>query len=269
MSRVMDPAAAVDYPYSDGRPMAESEAHLRAMLYLVGALYGHFRDRPDVYVGADMFIYHERGNPAAVVAPDVFVVLGAAKRTQDRRLSYKLWEEPKGPDFVLEVVSRRTWAADRDKKRALYARLGVGEYWLYDPTGERIPVAAACDAPGGGRLPGGCAGGGGAGGTVPAQRGAGARGAGGRGGRAARAQSGDGRYLPHAGGGARGAAGGGGGPSGRKPAGKRPRPVGRAAARRAAEARARREASARTAAEAQVAELRARLRELQGGRTPG
>ena len=138
MSRVMDPAAAVDYPYSDGRPMAESEAHLRAMLYLVGALYGHFRDRPDVYVGADMFIYHERGNPAAVVAPDVFVVLGAAKRTQDRRLSYKLWEEPKGPDFVLEVASRRTWAADRDKKRALYARLGVGEYWLYDPTGERI-----------------------------------------------------------------------------------------------------------------------------------
>ena len=138
MSRVMRPAAVVDYPYSDGQPMAESEAHLRAILYLVAALYGHFRNRPDVYVGADMFIYHEEGNPAAVVAPDVFVVIGAAKREDNRRLSYKLWEEPKGPDFVLEVASRRTWPRDRDRKRALYARLGVEEYWLYDPTGERI-----------------------------------------------------------------------------------------------------------------------------------
>ena len=138
MIRVMRPAAVVDYPYSDGQPMAESEAQLRTILYLVAALYGHFRDRPDVYVGADMFIYHEEGNPAAVVAPDVFVVIGAPKREDNRRLSYKLWEEPKGPDFVLEVASRSTWVKDRDRKRALYARLEVEEYWLYDPTGERI-----------------------------------------------------------------------------------------------------------------------------------
>ena len=73
-----------------------------------------------------------------MVAPDVFVVIGAPKRAEDRRLSYKLWEEPKGPDFVLEVASRSTWPADRDRKRALYASLGVEEYWLYDPTGERV-----------------------------------------------------------------------------------------------------------------------------------
>ena len=138
MSRVTRPAAVVDYPYSDGRALAESEAQLRAILYLVTALYRHFRDRSDVYVGADMFIYHEQGNPAAVVAPDVFVVIGAPKREENPRLSYKLWEEPKGPDFVLEVASRSTWPEDRDRKRALYARLGVEEYWLYDPTGERI-----------------------------------------------------------------------------------------------------------------------------------
>ena len=138
MSRVMRTAAAVDYPCSDGRPMAESEAQLRAMLYVVWVLYTHFRDRSDVYVGADMFIYCEEGNPGAVVAPDVFVAIGAPKRAQDPRLSYKLWEEPKGPDFVLEVVSRSTWPVDRDRKRALYASLGVEEYWLYDPPGERL-----------------------------------------------------------------------------------------------------------------------------------
>ena len=137
MNRVMCPAAVVEYPYSDGRPMAESEAQLRAIVYLVAALYGHFRDRSDVYVGGDMFVYYEEGNPAAVVAPNVFVVMGAPKRADNPRQSYKLWEEPKGPDFVLEVVSRSTWPVDRGEKRELYASLGVEEYWLYDPTSER------------------------------------------------------------------------------------------------------------------------------------
>ena len=138
MSRAMHTAVAVDYPYRDGRPMAESDAQLGAMLYLLPVLRTHFARRPDVYVGGDMFVYYERGNPEAVVAPDVFVVMGAPKRAETPRLSYKLWEEPKGPDFVLEVVSRSSWAVDRDEKPLLYAELGVREYWLYDPTGELL-----------------------------------------------------------------------------------------------------------------------------------
>ena len=138
MSRAMHTAVAVDYPYRDGRPMAESDAQLGAMLYLLPVLRTHFAHRPDVYVGGDMFVYYERGNPEAVVAPDVFVVVGAAKREANPRLSYRLWEEPKGPDFVLEVVSRGSWPVDRGEKRTLYARLGVSEYWLYDPTGEHL-----------------------------------------------------------------------------------------------------------------------------------
>ena len=137
MNRMMRTAAVVHYPCSDDRPMAESEAQLSAMLYLLPALRRHFRDRADVYVGGDMFVYYEEGNPGAVVAPDVFVVMGAAKRAEDPRRSYKLWEEPKGPDFVLEVMSRSTWSVDRDEKPELYASLGVQEYWLLDPTGEQ------------------------------------------------------------------------------------------------------------------------------------
>ena len=50
------------------------------------------------------------------------------------RLTYLLWEEAKAPDFVLEIASPGTWRDDQDKKRELYRRLGVGEYWQYDPT---------------------------------------------------------------------------------------------------------------------------------------
>ena len=74
-------------------------------------------------------------NREAVVAPDVFVVLGAPNHD---RHSYRLWDEPKVPDFVLEVTSRRTWQEDQGRKRELYRALGVAEYWQYDPTGDYL-----------------------------------------------------------------------------------------------------------------------------------
>ena len=138
MSRSVPPDVVVHYPCSDDQPMAESEFQLVPMLYVLTVLRTHFRDREDVYVGGDMFVYYEEGNPRAVVAPDVFVVIGAAKRAEHPRDTYKLWEEPKGPDFVLEMLSSSTWETDLGPKRALYASLGVAEYWLFDPTREHL-----------------------------------------------------------------------------------------------------------------------------------
>ncbi|MGQ9880008.1 MAG: hypothetical protein ACUVSV_03975 [Armatimonadota bacterium] len=42
---------AVHYPVSDGQPMAQTQEHLDAMLYLIGALQTYFVNRPDVCVG--------------------------------------------------------------------------------------------------------------------------------------------------------------------------------------------------------------------------
>ena len=119
------------YPCSDGQPVAESDFQLRPLLYAVTTLRTYFQDRTDVYVAGNMFIYYEEGNPEAVVAPDVFVVLGTAKRD---RASYMLWQEPTGPDFVLEITSRSTRTRDQGPKRGTYAFLGVREYFQYDPT---------------------------------------------------------------------------------------------------------------------------------------
>ena len=127
------PAEDPRYPSSDGRPLAESDWQLHAILDAVAVLDLHFKDRPDVYVSGDLLIYYEEGKPRKCVAPDVFVVLGAARR---RRMIYKLWEEPKAPDFVLEVASENTWRQDEGPKRTLYAQLGVREYWLFDPREE-------------------------------------------------------------------------------------------------------------------------------------
>ena len=133
---VLSPAA-VEYPSGDGQPMAENDWQLHAIIDSISALRLHYRDRPDVYVSGDLFIYYEEGNPRARVAPDVFVAFGVPKR---KRPIYKLWEEGVVPAFVMEVASVSTWRADDRRKVKLYEGLGVREYWQYDPTGEYLGV---------------------------------------------------------------------------------------------------------------------------------
>ena len=53
-------------------------------------------------------------------------------------MSYKVWEEGKGPDFVLEVASPNTWKEDVERKPGVYAGLGVSEYFLFDPRAEYL-----------------------------------------------------------------------------------------------------------------------------------
>jgi len=115
--------------------MAESDFQREPLTYAVEALGAYFQQRADVYVSGNLFIYYEEGNPEAVVAPDVFVVFGAPKH---RRSSYMLWNEPKAPDFVMEITSRRTRSQDQGPKRGTYAFLGVQEYVLYDPTNDYL-----------------------------------------------------------------------------------------------------------------------------------
>ena len=148
MSRVTVPPLAIEYPSGDGKPMAENDAQRAAIHYGIGALRVYYRDRADVYVSGDLLMYYVEGNPKVSVAPDVFVVFGVEDR---RRMHYLVWEEGKAPDFVLEVASKSTWRADLGPKRDLYARLGVKEYWMYDPTGEYFsPVLQGLRLAGGG-----------------------------------------------------------------------------------------------------------------------
>jgi len=134
------PIAAVEYPDEDGKPLAEGDAQRKALTYCTETLNLYFRSRrSDVYVAGNLFIYYEQGNPASVIAPDVFVVFGV--NSGDRR-SYKTWEEgDRTLDFVLEITSKSTRAQDQGAKKGTYAFLGVQEYFQYDPTGDYLQPA--------------------------------------------------------------------------------------------------------------------------------
>ncbi|HEX3130999.1 MAG TPA: Uma2 family endonuclease [Thermoanaerobaculia bacterium] len=125
----------IDYPTTDGQPMAETTLHRRIMSNMIEGLERRFRDVEDVWVGGNLFFYFEKGNPRAVVAPDVLLVHGVSK--WDRPI-YKLWEEGRAPSLVMEITSSSTKDEDLKDKKDIYRRLGVEEYFLFDPYGDYL-----------------------------------------------------------------------------------------------------------------------------------
>lgn len=116
--------------------MAETDLHRQQMIDLLDALEEHYRDDHQVYVTGNIFLYYlDEDKVRQAVAPDVFVVRGVEKKT--RRI-YLLEEEGKAPNVVIELTSVSTKLEDLNTKRLVYASLGVGEYFLFDPYGEAL-----------------------------------------------------------------------------------------------------------------------------------
>jgi Uma2 family endonuclease len=113
--------------------MGETGFHVEALILLHQALKRHLNERPDAYVASDMLLYYERGNPLANKSPDVMVILGVENHT---RRTFKTWVENAVPTVIFEISSDETWREDLYGKHELYARLGVAEYFLFDPLGD-------------------------------------------------------------------------------------------------------------------------------------
>ena len=122
--RTTQPAAAVEYPYSDGKIMAETPRHMDAILYALTTLRNWFADHYRVQVGTNMFLYYQEGDNTKRATPDLFVVRGLEAL---REPSYKIWEVGRPPTFVLDVSRPPTEDRDQGEKQALYASIGVVE----------------------------------------------------------------------------------------------------------------------------------------------
>jgi Uma2 family endonuclease len=133
MSRITRPPVAddLDYPTSDGRPMAETDWHRKLMTTLIETLTAFFAASPRVCVSGNLLVFYEPGNRRRRVAPDVFVVRGVPKHD---RPNYLIWRERKAPEFVIELTSSTTRREDVAHKFALYRDvMRVKEYFLFDP----------------------------------------------------------------------------------------------------------------------------------------
>jgi Uma2 family endonuclease len=133
MSSVIN-VSQVHYPESDGKPMGETDEHRDEMVRHIETLKDYYQGQ-QVYVSGALLVYFEQGNPKKFVVPDAFVVKGASPR---KRRIFKIWVEGKSPDVVIETTSRKTRRKDAVDKPAIYARMGVNEYFLFDPTEEYL-----------------------------------------------------------------------------------------------------------------------------------
>lgn len=139
-------------PDCEDEHVPQNTVHAVATVDCFDGLRLHWRGRPDVFVGFDQFVYwdpayHSRTNPDnPPVAPDVYVAFGVANR---HRRSYVVWEEGKPPDFVLEVASPSGRGQDARKKPPTYAKMGVPEFFLYDPNRQPVPELSGFELRGG------------------------------------------------------------------------------------------------------------------------
>ena len=126
----------IEYPTSDGKPMAETDLHRKEMMRLLLMLERWFAAEPLVYVSGNLLVYYEEGNPRKHVAPDVFMVRGVRKKDRDYFLC---WQEAQFPHVIIEITSKTTRREDTNKKFTLYRDVfKTKEYILFDPYGEYL-----------------------------------------------------------------------------------------------------------------------------------
>lgn len=121
------------HPSEDGKPMAWSSAQVRAMIDAEYVIRFRYEPRDDVLVSIDLLVYYSEGPWPKSVVPNVFVSFGVPSYLRE---VYRIDEEGKPPDWVLEVASPKTFRYNVGGKKDLYEEIGVGEYWVYDPHGD-------------------------------------------------------------------------------------------------------------------------------------
>jgi Uma2 family endonuclease len=121
----------IEYPESDGEPMAENTDQYNWITLIEEGLDDVFRDDPNVFIAADLFWYPIEGNNTIRRAPDVMVAFG---RPQGRRGAYLQWREAGiAPQVVFEILSPGNRGAELAFKFQFYEAYGVEEYYIFDP----------------------------------------------------------------------------------------------------------------------------------------
>lgn len=105
----------------------EGDLHRRAKETTVDALENYFRRAGrKVYISSKLGVYYPG---ESWFAPDVLAVLDVEPH---ERSSWIVSTEHKGVDFVLEIHVSGDFSKDHEKNVERYARLGIGEYFLFD-----------------------------------------------------------------------------------------------------------------------------------------
>ncbi len=113
----------------------EQELAVQELLGLLASRCTDFGQRPDTFLSSNTILCYDPADLNVRVAPDVYLAFEVDTQAIRQRRLYLPWEAGKPPDLAVEVASASTARQDVTAKRQIYARIGVREYWRFDPTG--------------------------------------------------------------------------------------------------------------------------------------
>ncbi len=125
------------YPETADSIMPEGILHFLLSVRLTSTLLTFLVNRPDVKVFGNLMLYYEEGEPRKFISPDLMICFGLKESPTS---VYKLWETQIVPAVVVEFASETTWFNDVSNKLAIYQRLGVQEYYVYDIEYKHLPA---------------------------------------------------------------------------------------------------------------------------------
>jgi Uma2 family endonuclease len=128
------------YPDTIENFMPEGILHFLLSVRLTSTLLAFFANREDVKIFGNVMLYYEKGLPKKFVSPDLMVCFGLEESPTS---VYKLWETNVVPSVIIEFASETTWFNDVSSKLAIYQKLGVREYYVYDVEYAHLPAPLA------------------------------------------------------------------------------------------------------------------------------
>ena len=111
----------------------DQERPIHAILGLLANRFTDFEQSPNTFLSSNTILCYDPRDLNVRVSPDVYLAFGVDAEAIRQRKLYLPWEVGKPPDWVLEIGSSSTGPEDVGRKRDIYARIGVPEYWRFDP----------------------------------------------------------------------------------------------------------------------------------------
>ena len=109
-----------------------------AIEYVAMAVRYILRGMGSVFLGSNIPLRTNPLNLREHEAPDYYLAWGVDVSAIRGETAYNLWEVGKPPEWALEVASPSTYQRDLNDKPDRYAEIGIGEYWMFDPTGGEL-----------------------------------------------------------------------------------------------------------------------------------
>lgn len=126
-----DPMCMDEDSEEDDEPLA-TDGHYREQIYVYSVLYERFAG-PECYVSFQRWLRRDPEGQQPSLQPDLLIALGVPDAL---RRVYNPWVLGKPPTLVAEWLSDSSLKADRTLKADEYRKLGIAEYWLFNPYGE-------------------------------------------------------------------------------------------------------------------------------------